>query len=116
MQTSKDEADRRQILMRTGLGITSAAAFAQAFGQSAAAALVKDGADAAPETVVVTAQRSKLDPLPEAILNIPQSINVVPAQVIHEQGQWLMSRYSAETRRRASSSRLRVRTVGAATR
>lgn len=38
------------------------------------------------ETVTVTAQRPTLDILPEKILNTPQSIDVVPAKVIQQQG------------------------------
>jgi catecholate siderophore receptor len=38
------------------------------------------------ETVVVTGERSTLDALPEKILNTPQSINIVPADVIRAQG------------------------------
>ncbi len=38
------------------------------------------------ETVVVTSRRSALDEIPGKILDAPQSINVVPAEVIREQG------------------------------
>ena len=38
------------------------------------------------ETVTVTDQRLTIDLLPEKILDTPQSINVVPAEVIRQQG------------------------------
>lgn len=37
-------------------------------------------------TIIVTGQRTKLDALSEKILDTPQSINVVPAEIIREQG------------------------------
>jgi catecholate siderophore receptor len=64
-----------------GLGLSSAVAITGAHGQQLAAS------DAAPiETVVVTARHTSLDLLPGTILNTPQTINVVPAKVIQEQG------------------------------
>lgn len=63
-----------------GAGAASAAAVAGAFGQSA------NDYGNIPETVVVTGQRSKLDLLTEKILDTPQSIDVVPAEVIRQQG------------------------------
>jgi catecholate siderophore receptor len=56
------------------VGLTSAAAF----GQTVAA---NDT-----ESVVVTDRKLNVDLLPEKILDTPQSIDVVPAQVIKEQG------------------------------
>ena len=38
------------------------------------------------ETVNVTAERTHLYKLPDEIMNTPQSINVVPPQVMQEQG------------------------------
>ena len=38
------------------------------------------------ETVVVTAQRPTLDVLPSKILDTPQTIDVIPAEVIKAQG------------------------------
>jgi catecholate siderophore receptor len=61
------------------LGLASAAAATAAFGQTVAS-------NDKVETVVVTSRRSALNTLPEKILDTPQSINVVPAEVIREQG------------------------------
>ncbi|HEY5337398.1 MAG TPA: TonB-dependent siderophore receptor [Rhizomicrobium sp.] len=66
-----------------GFGVTSLVSVTGAFGQTLAASV--DGASGI-ETVNVTARRSELDKMPEKILNTPQSINVVPLQVIQEQG------------------------------
>jgi catecholate siderophore receptor len=74
----------RQALGVASFGVTSAAAVASAFGQTVAAN--ERGNDKTVETVEVTARKSTLDALPEKILNTPQSINVVPAEVIREQG------------------------------
>jgi catecholate siderophore receptor len=63
-------------------GITSAAAVASAFGQTAS----NDDGKNQIETVNVTARRTALTKLPAKILDTPQSINVVPLQVIQEQG------------------------------
>jgi catecholate siderophore receptor len=71
----------RQALGIASFGITSAAAVTAALGQTVAAN-DKTGI----ETVVVTSRRANLDTLPEKILDTPQSINVVPAEVIREQG------------------------------
>ena len=76
---------RAKLLARTAAGVsgaslTSAAAISAAFGQQVAAN------DQAPESVVVTEQHTSINLLPDAILNTPQSINVVPASVIQEQG------------------------------
>ncbi len=74
-----------QALTAAGLGVASAAAaVSSAFGQTVASN--EGGKDRAIETVVVTSRRASLDVVPEKILNIPQSINVVPAEVIRQQG------------------------------
>jgi catecholate siderophore receptor len=70
----------RKALSLTGLGVGSLAAASGALGQAAN----DDGG--AIETVLVTGQRSSLDTLTEKILDEPQSINVVPAEVIRQQG------------------------------
>jgi catecholate siderophore receptor len=75
----------RSLLTRTTLGLSSAglgsaAAISAAFGQQVAAN------DQTLETVIVTEQRTSIDLLPNTILNTPQSIDVVPAEVIKEQG------------------------------
>ena len=70
----------RRALEITGVGVGSAAAAAaNAYGQAA-----NDGGKV--ETVVVTARHSTLDTLPKKILNTPQSINVIPLEVIRQQG------------------------------
>src|SRR5438128_1835712 len=75
-----------QALTVAGLGVASAAtAVTAAFGQTTAASN-DTGKDKAIETVVVTSLRASLDVVPEKILNVPQSINVVPAEVIRQQG------------------------------
>jgi catecholate siderophore receptor len=60
-------------------GIASAAAVTAAFGQTIAS-------NDKIETVVVTSRRATLDTIPEKILDLPQSVNVVPAEIIREQG------------------------------
>ena len=64
----------------TGLGLGTVAAATGAFADE-----VNDDAGGI-ETVLVTGQRSSLDTLTEKILDTPQSINVVPAEVIRQQG------------------------------
>jgi catecholate siderophore receptor len=65
-------------------GLVSAAAISAAFGQTVAS---NDTASAKGiETVVVTSRKTTLDVLPEKILDTPQSINVVPIEVIKQQG------------------------------
>ena len=64
------------------MGFTSIGAWGQATPQPANSNVQL----ASVETVVVTEKRSSLDALPEKILNTPQSINIVPAEVIREQG------------------------------
>ncbi len=67
----------------TGVGITSMAALGGADAQQ----LALNTANANTiETVVVTSQRTGIDLLPQKILDTPQSINVIPAEVIKEQG------------------------------
>ena len=62
-------------------GLTSAAAISAAFGQQVAAS---DQSNV--ETVTVTDQRVSIGVVPEKILDTPQSIDVVSAHVIREQG------------------------------
>jgi catecholate siderophore receptor len=71
----------RTVLGFTSFGVTSAVAISGAFGQTVLASNDKNV-----ETVNVTARKPSLDKLPEKILNTPQSINVVPLNVIQEQG------------------------------
>jgi len=65
-------------------GMTSAAAVSAALGQQVASNDTAKNKDV--ETVVVTGRKTELDVLPKTILNTPQSINVVPAEVIQQQG------------------------------
>ncbi len=75
----------RDTLARTalsGIGITS-----MAFGGAHAEQVALNTAGARTiETVVVTERRTGIDLLPAKILDTPQSINVVPAEVIRQQG------------------------------
>jgi catecholate siderophore receptor len=83
MEFSKSGAKR--VVGVTTLGMTSAAAISAAFGQTVVA--INDSAkNKDVETVVVTGKRTTLDVLPKKILDTPQSINVVPAEVIKQQG------------------------------
>ena len=71
-------------LMRTAIGITGAGlSITAAQGQQLALNETNTGTI---ETVVVTSQRTGIDLLPAKILDTPQSINVVPAEVIRQQG------------------------------
>ncbi|MEI9989491.1 MAG: TonB-dependent siderophore receptor [Rhizomicrobium sp.] len=72
-------------LVRTAIGLTGAgiSSITAAHGQQVA---LNETANATVETVVVTAQRTNVDLLPEKILDTPQSINVIPAEVIKQQG------------------------------
>ena len=77
----------RNTLSRAALGVssagfTSAAAISAAFGQQVAA----NDQSGTLETVTVTDQRLTIGLLPEKLLDTPQSINVIPAEVIKEQG------------------------------
>jgi len=65
-------------------GVTSAAAMSAALGQQIASNDAAKSKDV--ETVVVTGRRTELDLLPKKILDTPQSINIVPAEVIQQQG------------------------------
>lgn len=67
----------------TAIGFTSLAALSGAQGQELA--LNTTGVTTV-ETVVVTDRRTGIDLLPTKILDTPQSINVVPAEVIKQQG------------------------------
>jgi catecholate siderophore receptor len=75
-------------LYAVGLGFVSAAgAVSGAFGQQVASSDANAHDKNKPlETVVVTSERPSLDVLPEKILNTPQSINVIPTEVIRQQG------------------------------
>ena len=74
----------RLVVVPASAGLVSAAAISAAFGQTVAS---NDGASAKGiETVVVTSRKTTLDVLPEKILDTPQSINVVPIEVIKQQG------------------------------
>src|SRR5579872_4075301 len=72
----------RAALGVSSAGVTSAAAISAAFGQQTA---VNDQLRTM-ETVTVTDQRVTIGLLPEKLLDTPQSVNVIPAQVIKEQG------------------------------
>lgn len=65
-----------------GVGLASASAVSGASAQQAA------GVETAKEleTVTVTAKRTTLDLLTQKVLDTPQSIDVIPAQVIKQQG------------------------------
>jgi outer membrane receptor for monomeric catechols len=64
-------------------GLASVAAVSGALAQTEVASS-DTGNGKGVETVVVTSKRSSLDVLPQKILDTPQSINVIPAQVIKE--------------------------------
>jgi catecholate siderophore receptor len=70
-------------LCASSLGLTSAAAISAAFGQEIAANVINNQTL---ETVTVTDQRLTLGLVPGKILDTPQSVNVIPAQVLQEQG------------------------------
>src|ERR1700744_5376865 len=70
-------------LVRTAIGLVgTAAGITTAQGQD----IALNTTNKTPETAVVTAQRTGINLLPKAILDTPQSINVIPAEVIREQG------------------------------
>ena len=77
MRSDTAELRNRAVLVASAVGASSAA-----FGQQLAA---NDQPNAL-ETVTVTAERTSINLLPDTILNTPQSINVIPAKVIQEQG------------------------------
>src|SRR5215469_3634915 len=71
----------RTTLKLSSAGLTSAAAISAAFGQEVAA-----NDQIKTETVTVTDRRLTVSLLPEKLIDTPQSVNVIPAQVIKEQG------------------------------
>ena len=73
----------RTALGLSGIGLTSIAGVTSAQGEDLALNTSDRGTI---ETVVVSETRSNLDLLPQKILDAPQSINVVPAEVIRQQG------------------------------
>jgi catecholate siderophore receptor len=73
----------RAVLGLTSFSVTSAVAISGALAQTVVAS--NDDSKKV-ETVNVTARRPSLDKLPDKILDTPQSINVVPLNVIQEQG------------------------------
>ena len=72
----------RAALGVSSTGLSSAAAISAAFGQQVAT----NDESRTIETVTVTDQRLAIGLLPEKLLDTPQSINVIPAEVIREQG------------------------------
>lgn len=74
------EALVRTAIGLSGIGITSVACITSTQGQEVALNAKTI------ETVVVTEQRANIDLLPQKIFDTPQSINVVPAEVIRQQG------------------------------
>ena len=72
----------RAVLGASAASLGSAAVITAAFGQQVAA----NDQGKPSETVVVTDTRTNFDLLPDKILDTPQSIDVVPAEVIKEQG------------------------------
>jgi catecholate siderophore receptor len=78
-----ENARGRVALGFASFGITSLVAVSGAFGQTLAASA--DGASGI-ETVNVTAKRTSFDKLTGTVLNTPQSINIVPQEVIQQQG------------------------------
>ncbi|HJW40043.1 MAG TPA: TonB-dependent siderophore receptor [Rhizomicrobium sp.] len=71
--------------MRAAIGLTGAglSSVASAQGREVASNAAPNGPI---ENVVVTSQRTGIDLLPAKILDTPQSINVIPAEVIKQQG------------------------------
>src|SRR6185312_11756249 len=67
-----------------GVGMASATAFGGAQAQTLAADAAANSNGI--ETVNVTAQRSSLDTFTAKIQNTPQSINIVPLEVMQQQG------------------------------
>jgi catecholate siderophore receptor len=78
----QNTARTRIVLGLSSAGLTSAAAITAAFGQQVAA----NDQSKTVETVVVTDSKADYDLLPNKILDTPQSIDVIPTQVIKEQG------------------------------
>ena len=83
MRSSNTNLLARTTLSLSSAGLTSAAAVSAAFGQQVA---TNNPGDRSLETVVVTEQRTSLNLVPDTILNTPQTVDVVPAKVIQEQG------------------------------
>src|SRR5580698_1831487 len=68
-------------LCASSLGLTSAAAISAAFGHDVAATVINN------QTLeTVTDQRLTFGLVPGKVLDTPQSVNVIPAQVLREQG------------------------------
>ncbi|MGN6514542.1 MAG: TonB-dependent receptor [Rhizomicrobium sp.] len=67
-----------------GVGIASTTALSGALAQTMVSDAAADGSGI--ETVNVTGQRSSLDLVTDKIQNTPQSINVVPLEVMQQQG------------------------------
>ncbi|MEI9929955.1 MAG: TonB-dependent siderophore receptor [Rhizomicrobium sp.] len=81
----KSSTRSKLMLGAASVGITSATAMSAALGQTVVAD--NDSSKSKDlETVVVTGRRTDLDLLPKKILDTPQSINVVPAEIIQQQG------------------------------
>lgn len=74
---------RRAVLCASSLGLSSVAAVSAALGQEVAANIADSQTV---ETVTVTDRRLTLNLVPEKVLDTPQSIDVISAQVIKEQG------------------------------
>src|ERR1700750_2045055 len=74
----------RVIRSLAGVGLTSAAALTGANAQTLATDTT--GANSGIETVNVTGQRSSLDTVTDKIQNTPQSINIIPLEVMQQQG------------------------------
>ncbi len=70
---------QRTALGLAGIGVTSAAAMTAAMAQTVAS-------NDKPEIVNVTGKRTSVDKFSQKIQDTPQSINVVPLQVIEQQG------------------------------
>ncbi len=77
------ESKGRTALGWVSFGVTTAVATGGALGQTAE---TQAAGTAGIETVNVTAKRTELDKLTDKVLDTPQSINVVPLQVIQQQG------------------------------
>src|ERR1700761_3879274 len=74
----------RFIRSLAGVGLTSAAALSGAQAQTLATDTA--GTSNGIETVNVTSQRSSLDTVTDKIQNTPQSINIIPLEVMQQQG------------------------------
>ncbi|HWD50475.1 MAG TPA: TonB-dependent siderophore receptor [Rhizomicrobium sp.] len=74
---------RRAAVGLASIGLTSAVGASAALAQTTTDAMVGSGAI---EQVNVTAQRSSLDTVTAKIQNTPQSINIIPLEVMQQQG------------------------------